>query len=117
MSGKVSSRRWLALTGGILALCLAALPVSAAEGATAEHAAPKAPHTTSKTAHHSTSAKVDINSASKEALEKVPGIGEAYAQKIIAGRPYKGKDELVQKKILPKSAYDKASPHIIAKQG
>ncbi|HEX4823604.1 MAG TPA: helix-hairpin-helix domain-containing protein [Candidatus Polarisedimenticolaceae bacterium] len=61
--------------------------------------------------------KVDINSATKEELAKLPGIGEAYADKIIAGRPYKGKDDLLHKKVLPKATYDKVQSHIVAHQG
>ena len=59
---------------------------------------------------------VDINSASLEDLIKLPGIGEAYAKKIVDGRPYKSKSELVQKHIIPSAAYAKAKAHIIAKQ-
>jgi competence protein ComEA len=59
---------------------------------------------------------IDINSASAEELQSIKGIGEVYAKKIIDGRPYKGKDELVQKKIIPKATYDRIKGQIIAKQ-
>ena len=61
-------------------------------------------------------ALIDVNSATEAELRTIPGIGEAYAKKIIAGRPYKGKDELVQKKVLPKAVYDKVKDQIVAKQ-
>ena len=59
---------------------------------------------------------LDINSASSDDLDALPGIGKAYSAKIIAGRPYKGKDELVQKNILPQKTYDGIKDKIIAKQ-
>jgi len=61
-------------------------------------------------------AQLDINSASKQDLMTLPGIGDALSQKIIDGRPYRAKNELVQKKIIPQATYDKISDQIIAKQ-
>jgi competence protein ComEA len=59
---------------------------------------------------------VDINSASKEELDKLPGIGGVRAEAIIKGRPYKGKDELTRKKIIPENVYNGIKDQIIARQ-
>lgn len=80
--------------------------------ATPAAAGKKAPK--AKAAH--SAEKIDLNSATKEQLMTLPGIGDVTADKIIAGRPYRAKNELVQKSILSKGEYAKVSHKIIAKQ-
>ena len=59
---------------------------------------------------------VDINSASAEELDRLPGVGAARAKAIIANRPYNGKDDLTQRKIIPPNVYSQIKDKIIARQ-
>jgi competence protein ComEA len=59
---------------------------------------------------------LDLNNATADQPKALPGIGEAYSEKIIKGRPYQRKDELVQKQILPRATYEGITYKIVAKQ-
>ena len=83
-------------------------------------AAPKAEHhkkgKSAKKTEEMAAPKIDVNSATKEELMTLTGIGDVTADKIIAGRPYKSKAELVSKKVVTKKEYAKIKAKIIAKQ-
>jgi len=95
------------------AMALAGLLSAAPQAATPAQAPSKA---VKKEASKMTSPIVDSNSASLEELKALPGVGDAYAQKIIDGRPYKGRNELLDKKILPEAVYSKVRTMVKARQ-
>ena len=69
---------------------------------------------TATAAASATTDKIDINTATADQLKAIPGIGDAYSKRIIDGRPYTAKNQLVSRGILPQGVYDKIKDQIIA---
>ncbi|GFO54383.1 hypothetical protein GMSM_13900 [Geomonas sp. Red276] len=105
-------RKFIQLVAATLLTLSLALPAFAADPNPAAKAMEKGKGTVAAAKQ----AAVDINSATEAELKAIPGIGDTYAKKIIAGRPYAKKDQLVSKKVLPKAVYDKVKEKIVAKQ-
>lgn len=98
------------LRNALSALLAAAVLVAAPMAHAAEPAQP------AKKAAEGRAERIDLNSAPAETLAQLKGIGPVRAEAIIKGRPYKGKDELVRRKILPQSVYDQIRDDVVARQ-
>jgi len=101
---------YASMVAAILALAIVSPRVVLAQaGSTSSQASAAAKSKASQAAE-----QLDINTASEAQLDALPGIGSAYAQKIIANRPYRSKHELVTKKVIPQATYNKIRDQIVA---
>jgi len=104
------------LTALFLAVGVAAAPHAVAQAKKDAPAAPAKADTKAAAKPEAKKELVDINTASADDLKALPGVGDAFSKKIIDGRPYAKKDQLVSRKILPQKTYDGIKGLIIAKQ-
>lgn len=107
--------RFLMIAATVFALTFSAYGQSAGT-ARAKVSAAKSEARSAQAKADQASKLLDINTASKSELDALPGIGAKYSQKIVDGRPYDKKDQLVSKKVLPQGVYNKIKSLIVAKQ-
>jgi competence protein ComEA len=111
--------RRLLVGAAVVTLAIAPRPAHAqdsSQAVTPTHAVAPAKTKAASASTKPAGAQIDINSAGKDSLMTLKGIGDAYADAIIKGRPYKSKKELVDRRIIPAATYAKIRPMIIAKQ-
>jgi competence protein ComEA len=109
-------RNFAILIAAIASVGIAFAQAPAKDAAKPAPAAKAAPAKDAPKADAKKAEPMDINSASEKELATLKGIGEVHAKAIVKGRPYKGKDDLVTKKIVTQKVYDDIKDQIIAKQ-
>jgi DNA uptake protein ComE-like DNA-binding protein len=116
MSRKSSVILVTAFAIGILAASVALAQTSTPAAGTSAPAAKATTPAHTSTAKKPATPKVDLNTATKEQLQALPGVSESLADRIIAARPFKAKNDLVSKNLMTKAEYEKVSSHVMVKE-